>query len=150
MIKVAVDYNYEDFSTLFGQESIPVTRVWYDCPYGSSISVFGYAGQITCPGVNEPVCLGGNEPEWPLITAVSPSSGSEGTSITIIGSNFNASLSIYIGDTQSVCEIVSDSKITCKLGNSANLKGQNVPIFVADAENDRSSVAPFGAFYYGK
>jgi hypothetical protein len=147
-MKIAVDYSYQDFGSLFGKTSLPVTRMWYDCPYGSSINVFGYTGTITCPSANEPACLGGNEPDWPLISSVDPSSGVEGATITISGSYFTASLVVYIGDTKSKCSIVSNTTITCKLGDSPNLKGQNIPVFIADGDNDRSSVAPFSAFHY--
>jgi hypothetical protein len=54
---------------------------------------------------------------------------------------------VLIGDTNSVC-VVTNNTVTCNLGDSKNLKGQNVPIFVADSANDRSSVAPYGSFHY--
>ena len=67
------------------------------------------------------------EYEWteaytPSVTATSPTSGSSGDLITITGTHFGMNASdatVTIGDAKCVIQTITDTSITCNLGNHA-------------------------------
>eukprot|EP01132_Coremiostelium_polycephalum_P001922 gene1922-2357_t len=142
---------------------IKIEKNWYDCPYGSEISIEGFGGNIQCPDGNE-VCF--NAPidnSWPVFTSIEPVSGGPGTIITIIGENFRINSTIVTIQYEDCIDIVVFNSTTIiatisnEYFNPKSLVSSWVNIFITDTETGKNAVGvkvfdfkvPFGSVYLG-
>ncbi|KYQ89712.1 hypothetical protein DLAC_09680 [Tieghemostelium lacteum] len=124
---------------------IKVASFWYDCPYGESIKVEGFTGELKCPDGNE-LCI--NVPTdntWPIFTSIEPSSGGPGDKITITGENFNNST--YVEINEILCEdvvVLNSTYLTCTISEDyadiTNLIEQEYNVYVVNQDTDKNDV----------
>jgi len=117
---------------------IIVNKVYYTCPVGTSLAVEGYGGTLSCPSTtnlcyNQPVIA-----DWPEFVSISPSSGTVGTSVTIMGTNFVPGMTITIGGKPADnIQFVSNTSYTCSVSSTidfTNLVSTQAFVILTDSQ----------------
>lgn len=130
---------------------VKVGSYWYMCPPGSTISVKGYGGTLSCPDRIENVCpSSSNDTTWPIFSTISPNSGGPGLNVTIYGHNFLPGISVSIDDSLINVVVVSPNMLFATIPTSdrftrpTNLISQQESVVLTDTKG-RSSVG-YNAF----
>ncbi|KAF2069217.1 hypothetical protein CYY_009466 [Polysphondylium violaceum] len=124
---------------------IKIDSFWYDCPYGSSIEIEGYSGNIQCPNGDE-VCIEAPiDNTWPTFTSVQPTSARPKDNITITGTNFNNNTYVVIDSHDcSHTYLVNSTQlivtISDKYVDPTSLISSKVNIYIVDKETSRNAV----------
>eukprot|EP01133_Synstelium_polycarpum_P013237 gene13237-15555_t len=142
---------------------LQVAGIWYDCPYGDSIHIEGFAGSIDCPSSVDVCTEAAQDASWPEFTSITPNSGGPGTFVTITGTNFTDSTTALIRLPCVNVTVLSSTMMTAQVADSIhfvglrNLFSQQVNVVVRDVPTGKNGMGvgvfdfkvPFDTAYLG-
>jgi len=135
-------YEYQCFSR--DQLYVKVNGVLTACPYGSTVTVSGYGGSLTCPSAVEGWCsdLPATPVTLPRITTVSPTSGDSGSTISLTGTGFANVTAVYICDTAGSSLAVTATTISVvNEASNSGISTKRCNIYIVDNQG-RKFAAP--------
>eukprot|EP00002_Diphylleia_rotans_P010037 TRINITY_DN2042_c0_g1_i10.p1 TRINITY_DN2042_c0_g1~~TRINITY_DN2042_c0_g1_i10.p1 ORF type:complete len:668 (+),score=88.44 TRINITY_DN2042_c0_g1_i10:102-2105(+) len=119
------------------------TQIWYDCPTGEKIQMYGYTGSLTCPNASS-ICSGKPfENDWPVITSISPNKFHDdgGQLFTIYGHKLSLAVDVHVADGKATVKEIHDDKIIAVSPPVNSPSGDDfyAPVYVFTADPKRKT-----------
>lgn len=124
---------------------IKIASYWYDCPYGSSIEIEGFSGNIQCPSGDEVCVESPIDNSWPTFVSLSPTSAGPRENITIVGTQFQSDTYVIIdGYNCSHTYLINSTHLVVTISDRyvdpTSLLSSKVNVYIINKDSDKNAV----------